>query len=155
MNNLKAKLKKQGGFTLIEMLIVVAIIAILIAIAIPMVNKALESSREATDAANERGALGIAMVEVLSEGKLGGKAPDSTNTTIYAEYIIEDNNGYLGTGSTTDIDPGTKPGYGKGTKAAGSLGVTDSHVGQVIVVVYDSTKADKDAFTTKWVDGTT
>ena len=36
MNNLKAKLKKQGGFTLIEMLIVVAIIAILIAVSIPL-----------------------------------------------------------------------------------------------------------------------
>ena len=54
MKNLKAKLKKQGGFTLIEMLIVVAIIAILIAVSIPMVNGALERAREATDAANEK-----------------------------------------------------------------------------------------------------
>jgi len=54
MEKLKAKLKKQGGFTLIEMLIVVAIIAILIAVSIPMVNSSLEKAREATDAANER-----------------------------------------------------------------------------------------------------
>lgn len=54
MKNLKAKLRKKGGFTLIEMLIVVAIIAILIAVSIPMVGSALESARNATDAANER-----------------------------------------------------------------------------------------------------
>ena len=54
MNKLKAKLKKQGGFTLVEMLIVVAIIAILIAVSIPLVGSALEGAREATDASNER-----------------------------------------------------------------------------------------------------
>ena len=51
---LSRKLKKTGGFTLIEMLIVVAIIAILVAVSIPMVNASLEKAREATDAANER-----------------------------------------------------------------------------------------------------
>ena len=46
--------KSEGGFTLMEMLIVIAIIAILIAIAIPVFTSQLERAREATDAANIR-----------------------------------------------------------------------------------------------------
>lgn len=66
---LSKKLKKSGGFTLIEMLIVVAIIAILVAVSIPMVGSALEKARVATDQANERAAKGAAMVEYLTEGE--------------------------------------------------------------------------------------
>lgn len=62
-----SKLKKQHGFTLIEMLIVVAIIAILIAVSIPMVGNALENARESTDAANER-----AFKAALTMGQLNG-----------------------------------------------------------------------------------
>lgn len=50
------KLRRKNGFTLIEMLIVVAIVAILIAVSIPLVGSALDRAREATDAANERAA---------------------------------------------------------------------------------------------------
>ena len=54
MKNLKAKLRRDGGFTLVEMLIVVAIIAILVAVSIPMVGTALDKARDATDKANLR-----------------------------------------------------------------------------------------------------
>lgn len=48
------KLNNKKGFTLMEMLIVVAIIAVLVAIAIPVFNGALTKSKEAADVANVR-----------------------------------------------------------------------------------------------------
>ena len=75
MKNLKAKLRKNGGFTLIEMLIVVAIIAILIAVSIPMVNSALERSRHAVDQANNRDAAALGAIQYLTDedvAKAGG-----------------------------------------------------------------------------------
>ena len=50
------KVKKMAGFTLAELLIVVAIIAILVAIGIPMFNTAMEKSRETADISNLRAA---------------------------------------------------------------------------------------------------
>ena len=49
------KLNKKG-FTMAELLIVVAIIAVLVAIAIPIFTSQLEKSREGTDLANIRAA---------------------------------------------------------------------------------------------------
>lgn len=64
----KEELKKRGnkGFTLMEMLIVVAIIAVLIAIAIPVFTSQLENSREATDAANIRSAYAEITTKAIS-----------------------------------------------------------------------------------------
>ena len=50
------KKNNNKGFTLAELLIVVAIIAVLVAIAIPVFTSQLEKSREATDIANVRSA---------------------------------------------------------------------------------------------------
>lgn len=51
-----AVLKDKRAFTMAELLVVVAIIAVLVAIAIPVFSSQLEKSREATDAANIRSA---------------------------------------------------------------------------------------------------
>jgi len=62
------KKMNKKGFTLMEMLIVVAIIAILIAIAIPTFTKQLEKSRESADAANLRSAYAEVVAEALGTG---------------------------------------------------------------------------------------
>ena len=62
--------KNNKGFTLAELLIVVAIIAVLVAIAIPVFTAQLEKSREATDKANLRSAYAEQMTELLTwDGK--------------------------------------------------------------------------------------
>lgn len=65
------KLKKSGGFTLIEMLIVVAIIAILVAVSIPLVSNSLNKARKSTDAANERAAKAAAVATYLADNETG------------------------------------------------------------------------------------
>lgn len=59
--------KSRKGFTLAELLIVVAIIAVLVAVAIPVFGSQLEKSREAADLANVRAAY----AKVLTEANMG------------------------------------------------------------------------------------
>lgn len=59
--------KSREGFTLAELLIVIAIIAVLVAVAIPVFGSQLEKSREAADLANVRAAY----AEVLTEANMG------------------------------------------------------------------------------------
>ena len=57
--------KQEKGFTIIELLIVVAVIGVLAAISVPVFAAQLEKSREAADIANVRAAYAELMVRVL------------------------------------------------------------------------------------------
>lgn len=58
--------RNKKGFTLAELLIVVAIIAVLVAIAIPVFTSQLEKSREATDLSNIRSAYAEVVTAILT-----------------------------------------------------------------------------------------
>ena len=77
---MKQKLKEMQGFTLAELLIVVAIIGVLTAIAIPVFTSQLEKSREATDAANLRTVYAEVMAAVMTETKSGATETGVTIT---------------------------------------------------------------------------
>ena len=66
------KKMNKKGFTLAELLIVVAIIAVLVAVAIPVFTTPLEKSRQATDLANLRSSYAEAVASYL-----GGTDPAS------------------------------------------------------------------------------
>lgn len=65
--------RSDVGFTLMELLIVVAIIAVLVAVAIPMFTEHLEKSREATDTANIRSKYAEMMTDVIIDEYQGNE----------------------------------------------------------------------------------
>lgn len=65
----------KKGFTLMEMLIVVAVIAILIAVAIPVFSAQLHKARVATDWANLRSFYADIQTDYMTTGEQNPKVP--------------------------------------------------------------------------------
>ena len=59
--------ERREGFTMAELLIVVAIIAVLVAIAIPVFNSQLGKAQASTDAANIRSGYAVVSAQVITE----------------------------------------------------------------------------------------
>lgn len=66
-------MRAKRGFTLIEMLVVIAIIAVLVSVIIPVVEGSTAKARAATDAANLRSTLGALNTVITTEGDLEGQ----------------------------------------------------------------------------------
>lgn len=92
-NVLNTKLNKKG-FTLAELLVVVAIIAILVAVSIPIFTGKLNEAKKNTDLANERAAKAAAVTAYLSDELMTGKTYyyDAKDGTI--EEKTDDIEGY-------------------------------------------------------------
>ena len=77
------KLNKKG-FTLAELLVVVAIIGVLVAVSIPIFTSQLEKAKEATDLANIRSAYAECTTAVLT-----GEAEDDVTAGADGSYTKE------------------------------------------------------------------
>ena len=97
------KLAKKG-FTLVEMLVVIAIIAILVAIIIPTTSTATTKAKASTDAANLRALIAEATIDFLADDtinndyKMTSKLLGGNETTIKFYNTV---NGLVGVFATT------------------------------------------------------
>ena len=132
-NLMKTKVNKKG-FTLAELLIVVAIIAVLVAISIPIFTSQLEKSRDATDEANVRSAIAEVTAAVLSDDKDKIESGDVTYKDGTYSMTVEakgQKEGWSGAKSTTEsikiggieVKPSTKGWTVKGTSEGDKIEV--------------------------------
>ena len=137
MLRLHRKLHKPNkqGFTLAELLVVVAIIAILVAVSIPIFTGKLEEARRNTDLANERAAKAAAIADYLQ----------SDYEDDYLKYYDVKN------GVMCDTYSGLK-GYNQMKMQGISDMTTNSHV--VEVVINSTGESDKNNLDirTEWFD---
>ena len=106
---LKKLHQNKKGFTLAELLIVVAIIGVLVAISIPIFTGQLEKAREATDEANIRAlyaeCASSALTETAASSKVTLNKDANGVTTASASYVLTQQKDGL-EGGATSIDIG-------------------------------------------------
>lgn len=98
-------MRNKKGFTMAELLIVVAIVAVLVAVSVPVFANQLEKARESTDLANVRSAYAELMTEVNNDA--GGN-----NDKLYMRTVAlkqkkdgwEDRTGTLNVGGVSKDD---------------------------------------------------
>jgi len=87
----KINRENKKGFTLAELLIVVAIIGVLVAISIPIFTAQLEKSREATDLANIRSAYAevsaAALMQEDTDAKTGVTRSGSEGSYVWTKAV--------------------------------------------------------------------
>jgi len=130
--------KKRNGFTLAELLIVVAIIAVLVAVSIPIFTGQIDKARASTDMANVRAAKAATVTEYMD----GGESSDTVT------YYYNAESGKV----TTDASAAAAfAGYGKSKKAvSNSIGIPNENGTSHIVSIQITSDGTPTAY---WVLG--
>ena len=121
------KINKKKGFTLAELLVVVAIIAVLVAISIPIFTSQLDKAKASTDAANVRAAKAAAVSDYLSNEKTDAET-----------YYYDADNGKV---SNTTTKPSIT-GYGKSsTDITGdnATGIPEKKIVKIVIAADGAT----------------
>ncbi len=109
--------RNRKGFTLAELLIVVAIIAVLVAIAVPLFVGALDDAEDKVKQANERSVKGVAVSYILEHED---KFLDGTTKKLAGPWDVTATVGKDGEVSIVSILDNKK----KGVKAEGASDIT-------------------------------
>ncbi len=134
----------KKGFTLAELLIVVAILAILVAVSIPIFTSKLHDAKDSTDVANVRAAKAAAVTEFMTTNK---------DTTSNVTYCYDASNGIAYQLNSTNLTTikAIKP-YNKCSNTSctdpvkqGSGKAADTCIVQIVV------NADGKTVTASWV----
>jgi len=100
------KLRSKKGFTLAELLIVVAIIGVLAAIAIPTFGSAVTKAKQAADDANIRAAYAEHQIYTI-DSSLTGDASVTGTTITFADSSTYTLQHYTGVNTASGVWKGT------------------------------------------------
>lgn len=129
-------MKNKKGFTLAELLIVVAIIAVLVAVAIPVFTSSLEKAKKAVDDANFRSAQAVAKnLTLLGELDVEGVGTVTSNDLIQknagtkskALYLLNDGSFALTQWGNTPSDAYLSQTSGVGHPKGFAIGIVASY----------------------------
>jgi prepilin-type N-terminal cleavage/methylation domain-containing protein len=98
-NKIKQLLKKEGGFTLVELLAVIVILGFIVAISIPLIGNVIEGAGDDTDAAQQELVIDAAQMYEL-ENSIPAEGV-STDDLIAAGFLESDFEGDLTVTKTT------------------------------------------------------
>lgn len=152
LHNKRKYARSSQGFTLAELLIVLAIVGVLVAISIPIFSSQLKKARLAVDQANVRSAKAAAAAEYLADGNTGSV------TYFYdgSKAIALDSGNLSAISSVT-----TGKGYGKSEaedNASNETGASGTPKGSYVeVTVNDEAEADSTSgqLSAVWTSGGT